>query len=547
MKRVTALALATAIVTSAGMDARAGSPRDLKVPGSSARAGAPRDLKVPGSNARTLSNWSPAFSSWSPGPLGPGDELRAAPDLRADIDAIFNDPAISRAMIAARIDSLKTGETLYSRNADKLVMPASNMKIVTMTIAAEKLGWNFTYETKLEAVGTITDGVLNGDLIVTGGGDPTIVTNDGGPAPLMAEWAAAVKAAGIKRVNGRIIGDDSYFDDDTLGMGWSWDDTVFGYSAPIGGLSYNENQVVARVTAGDTAGAPAKVELSPAQGHGLRVVNRVTTQARPASAAADARLRGSVSFDRLFGQPTLVVTGTMPVGAVPVVQTVAIDNPTLFFVEALRAGLEEHGIMVRDGVADLDDLPAGAAGTRRPIAKRVSPPLSVIGPYFMKESQNYIAETLFKTLGRVLKGDGSAAAGRAAVKETLTAWGIPDDGLVMRDGSGLSRYDYVTSDLLVALLTRMWKNDTLRGPFAASLPVAAHDGTLSGRMKNTWLDGHVQAKTGTISNVRSLSGYLETKSGERIVFSIIGNHFTVPSSAIDALAERALMWVADHR
>ena len=289
------------------------------------------------------------------------------------------------------------------------------------------------------------------------------------------------------------------------------------------------------------------MELSPAQGHGLRVVNRVTTQAHPASAAADARLRGSVSFDRLFGQPTLVVTGTMPVGAVPVVQTVAIDNPTLFFVEALRAGLEEHGIMVRDGVADLDDLPAAPAGTRRPIAKRVSPPLSVIGPYFMKESQNYIAETLFKTLGRVLKGDGSAAAGRAAVKETLTAWGIPDDGLVMRDGSGLSRYDYVTSDLLVALLTRMWKNDTLRGPFAASLPVAAHDGTLSGRMKNTWLDGHVQAKTGTISNVRSLSGYLETKSGERIVFSIIGNHFTVPSSAIDALAERALMWVADHR
>ena len=141
----------------------------------------------------------------------------------------------------------------------------------------------------------------------------------------------------------------------------------------------------------------------------------------------------------------------------------------------------------------------------------------------------------------------SAAAGRAVVKETLATWGVPDDAIVMRDGSGLSRYNYVTTGAIVTMLTRMWKNDALRGPFAAALPVAAHDGTLSSRMKNTWLDSHVQAKTGTISNVRSLSGYLETKSGERVVFSIIGNHFTVPSAQIDALAEKALALVAERR
>jgi len=479
--------------------------------------------------------------------IPPGLKAQGSTNLSTDLDAIFADPAVSRGLISARIDSLRTGETIYAKNADKLVMPASNMKIVTMTVAAEKLGWNFTYETRLEATGTITDGILNGDLVVVGGGDPTILTNDGGPAPLFAEWAAALRKAGIKRVNGRIIGDDSYFDDETLGMGWSWDDMVFGYSAPISGLSYNENQVVARITPGAKPGDPAKVELSPAAGHGLALTSQVVTQARPADAAPDARLRAAVSFDRLFGQNTLVVRGTIPVGIAPAVQTVSVNNPTLFFVESLRLGLLDSGIIVRDGAFDLDDITTPIAGTRSVIAERTSPPLSLIGPYFMKESQNFIAETLFKTLGKVVKGEGTAEAAHAVVTETLTSWGIPADSIVMRDGSGLSRYNYVTTNSIVTMLTHMWKNDALRGPFAAALPVAAHDGTLSSRMKNTWLDSHVQAKTGTISNVRSLSGYLETKSGERIVFSIIGNHFTVPSSQIDAIAEKALALVSERR
>ena len=467
-------------------------------------------------------------------------------NLTTDLDTIFSDPAVSRALISARIDSLRTGETIYARNADKLVMPASNMKILTMTVAAEKLGWNFTYETRLEATGTVKDGVLTGDLIVVGGGDPTILTNDAGPAPLMAEWAAALRQAGIKRVNGRIIGDDTFFDSDTLGMGWSWDDLVFGYGAPIGGLSYNENQIVVRVSAGAKAGDPAKIELLPTEGHGLIVDAHVITQAAPADAGT-TRPRASVSYYRLFGQNTLTVRGTIPIGANPSVQTVAVNNPTEFFVESLRLGLLADGIIVRDGAYDLDTLREKPAGARTLIAKRTSPPLSEIGPYFMKASQNYIAETLFKTLGKVVKGEGSAVAGRAVVRDTITGWGVPADAFVMEDGSGLSRYNYVTTNTIVTLLTRMWKNDALRGPFAAALPVAAHDGTLSNRMKNTWLDGHVQAKTGTIANVRSLSGYLETKSGERVVFSIIGNHFTVPSSQIDAIAEKALALVAERR
>jgi PBP4 family serine-type D-alanyl-D-alanine carboxypeptidase len=422
------------------------------------------------------------------------------------------------------------------------------MKILTMATAAEKLGWDFTYTTHLDAIGTISNGVLRGDLVVTGGGDPTIISNDGGPAPVFGEWAAALRKAGITRVDGRILGDDSFFDADPIGMGWSWDDLVFGYSTGITALSYNENQVAASVTPGASAGTAATVSLSPSHSHGLNVISRVTTSARPADAPAnDPRLRASISWDRTPGSTDLVVSGTIPVGANPVSQDVAVARPTLFFVTALRDALIADGIAVYGDAVEARTVIEPTMGVRTPIATRTSPPLSVIGAYFMKVSQNFVAETLFKTLGAVVKGQGSASAGRSVVLETLQSWGVPADAIVMRDGSGLSRYNYVTTGAIATVLTRMWTNDALRGPFAATLPVAAHDGTLSNRMKDTWLDAHVQAKTGTISNVRSLSGYLETKSGERVVFSIIGNHFTVPSSQIDAIAEKALALVAERR
>jgi D-alanyl-D-alanine carboxypeptidase/D-alanyl-D-alanine-endopeptidase (penicillin-binding protein 4) len=478
---------------------------------------------------------------------GPQPVGQASP-LVTDLDAIFSDPILARGLIAARVDSLRTGETIYARNADKLVMPASNMKIVTMTVAAEKLGWDFVYTTHLDAIGPITNGVLRGDLVVTGGGDPTIVSHDDGPAPLFAEWAAAVRKAGITRVDGRVLGDDSFFDRDEIGMGWSWDDLVFGYSAGISGLSYNENQVSVRVAPAAAVGAAAVITLRPARSHGLNVINRVTTAARPADAPAnDPRLRASISYDRAPGSSDLIVSGTIPLGANPVSQDVAVPNPTQFFVTSLRDALIDEGIAVYGDAGESRTAIEPTMGARTNIATRTSPPLSVIGGYFMKVSQNFVAETLLKTIGAVVKGQGSTAAGRSVVQETLRSWGVPDDAIVMRDGSGLSRYNYVTTGAIVTMLTHMWKADALRGPFAAVLPVAAHDGTLSNRMKNSWLDSHVQAKTGTIANTRSLSGYLEAKSGERVVFSIIANHFTAPSAQIDAIAEKALALIAERR
>ena len=463
----------------------------------------------------------------------------AASPLTRDLDAIFDAPVLARALVGVRIESLRTGRVIYTRNANKLVVPASNMKLFTMAVAAEKLGWNHRFETRLEAAGPIEDGVLEGDLIVTGTGDPSITSPDGGTPALFSEWAEALKKAGIRRVNGRLIGDDNAFDDEGWGAGWAWDYLNAGYAAPSGALSYNENVVSVRITPGAKEGDAARVVLLPA-GATLEVVNGVRTAASETNA--------TVTLDRLPGSTRLIVSGRVPVGSNPTSRTTTIDNPTRFFVGGLRAALLERGIHVSQGACDIDDLSdAPAASGRQLIAARLSLPLSSLGGHFMKVSQNFYGEMFMKAIAHAAGRPGSASAARQIVRETLAAWGIPPDAYVMNDGSGLSRYDYVSADAVVTLLKHVWTDERLRGPFLAALPVGGHDGTLSNRMKNSALNRRVQAKTGTIANMRALSGFLDLDNGDKLVFSIIANHYTGATSDVDAVAEKVLEHILSTR
>ena len=165
---------------------------------------------------------------------------------------------MTRALVGIRIESLGSGRVLYARDAQKLVVPASNMKILTMAVAADRLGWDHRFVTTLEAAGPVAAGVLKGDLVVTGSGDPSVVAQDLRHAAVFGEWATALAAAGIRRVEGRLIGDDDAFDDEGIGAGWAWDYLTANYAAPSGALSYNENVVTARITPGDVTGAPAQ-------------------------------------------------------------------------------------------------------------------------------------------------------------------------------------------------------------------------------------------------------------------------------------------------
>ncbi len=382
-------------------------------------------------------------------------------------------------------------------------------------------------------MGPIADGVLTGDLVVVGGGDPSITSPDLGHPALFLEWAAALRDAGIHRVSGRLVGDDRAFDDRGLGAGWAWDYLAAGYAAPSGALSYNENVATIRITPGRADGDPAAVAAAP-PGAEFAVENHARTG--PAGSGA------SIALERLPGSSRLVVTGLVPAGSSPVARVTTIENPTRYFVEALRLALAERGVTVDAGAWDIDDLKHPLAqGQRRVVARRESAPLSSLGAQMLKVSQNFYGEMLLKSIGRTNSTPGSAAAGREIVRDTLAGWGINADSYVMNDGSGLSRYDYVTSDAVVSLLTHVWRDERLRGPFVAALPVGAHDGTLENRMKNSALDRRVQAKTGTITNMRALSGYLETNSGEKLVFSIIANHFTAAASEVDDVVEKVLL------
>lgn len=458
--------------------------------------------------------------------------------LQFDLDRIFGDPILARALVGVRVEALADDRVLYARDDHKLVMPASNMKVLTLAVAAARLGWDFSFETSLEAAGTIADGVLHGDLIVVGGGDPSIAAVGGQPPALFGDWARRLVDAGIRRVDGRLIGDDNAFDDAGIGPGWAWDYLEAGYAAPSGALSYNENAVSVRLTPGARPGDAVQIDIAP-PGHGLQIVNLAMTGA--AGSPAD------LSLTRTVGQTRLTIRGIVPAGGEPLVRSASVDNPTRFFVDGLRRELIGRGIAVTGDAWDIDDLSeAPAAGPKRAIARHRSPSLVTLAGYFMKVSQNFYAETLVKAIGRAAGGGGTMEAGRRVMRETLAAWGVPADAAVIVDGSGLSRYNYVTAGTMVAVLKRLWNDENMRGPFTASLPVAGHDGTLETRMRGSWLDAHVQAKTGTISNVRALSGYLETRTGRRLVFSIIVNHHTAPTSHIDAIVERALDRLADE-
>jgi D-alanyl-D-alanine carboxypeptidase/D-alanyl-D-alanine-endopeptidase (penicillin-binding protein 4) len=465
--------------------------------------------------------------------------------VQRDLDRLFDDPMLARAVVAARIESLgprgstsTSTRTVYARNADRLVVPASNMKLLTIAAAADALGWEYRYQTRLDIAGTIADGTLTGDVIVVGAGDPSIGSADSGHAALFLEWADALRRAGIQRVNGRLIGDDDAFEEQGLGGGWAWDNLASGYSAPVGGLNFNENAVAARITPGTSAGAPADVDFGP-PGHDLDLLSEVTTGV-PGSEV-------DLQFARTPGTRSLTLRGSVPASGPRVTRTAAVDHPTQFFVESLKLALASRGITVSGGAWDIDAVATRlTASGRRTIAVHGSAPLSVLAGYAMKVSQNMYAEAFLKTLGRTADTPGTAQAGLAAIRSRLSSWGVPLDGLVLYDGSGLSRYNYLTSSALVAVLTHVWRDERLRGPFVAELPVAGRDGTLDLRMRGTVLAGNVQAKTGTLSNVRALSGYLQRADGEKLVFSIIVNHFTAPSAQIDAIVERALERLLVH-
>lgn len=449
------------------------------------------------------------------------------PGLAATLDALFAARPSGPVLWGVEVRSLDRNERLYARNQDVLLTPASTMKILTLATAAERLGWDDRFETTLSSAAAIREGTLGGDLVVRGTGDPTI--NAPGTEDLFAAWADELRARGVRRIAGRIIGDDDGPDgagaaqDAGFGAGWAWDDLALGFAAPAGALQHHENVVHVVVAPSDSAGSPGRVRIrTPSSG--LTLVNDVVTAA--------AGSRAAIRLLRPARRDALVVAGQIPLGHDPVVRIAAVGNPTRFFVQALRDALEQHGIAVAGEAIDIDRLDAEEkASVRRglqPLVRHRSEPLSAIARRMMKSSQNLYAESMLHRLGA---GDRDGGSGRAAGL-VLAEWGIGAERAIVADGSGLSRYNYLAASALVDVLARMHRDPRHRERFRATLPVAGRDGTLRRRLVGTPAEGTVRAKTGSMTRVRGLAGFAESAGGEMLAFAILANNFSAPAGQV---------------
>lgn len=443
--------------------------------------------------------------------------------LRGELEYIFSDPAFTSAHWGVAVQSLKTGEYFYLRNEHKAFMPASNMKLFSTAAALLALGAEYRYVTRLQAHGLISaQGVLDGDLIIRGCGDPSLSGRweKDKITVVFERWADSLKTRGIKEITGKVIGDDRYFNDELLGLGWEWDDLTDYYAAQISALTFNDNCIDVITSPGDSLDGPARIRLEPDTKY-VQLINRIKTAERTRP-----------SFWRHLGTNQIQCDGTVSWLSKGRRDRITVENPSKYAAFVLREILLQRGIVIRDEAYDVDDLPGYLPVEYKTtqLASHTSPPLSEIVRETNKESDNLFAELLLRTVGRETGNEGSAKGGEAAAKKLFEPAGIAPDQFYAADGSGLSRRDLVSPICVIRLLRYMRQQET--GPvYVASLPVAGVDGTLKGRMRGTAAKGNVKAKTGSIGRVRALSGYVTTRDGEELVFSMLANNYGVPTAS----------------
>jgi len=449
--------------------------------------------------------------------------------------AVTNMPGVQRATWGIAVQSLARNERLFDLNAQTLMVPASVAKLVSVATAADAVGWNYQFTTTLRSSGSIEGGVLHGDLLVVGGGDPTIGGRGGDD---FSTWVEALMSAGIHRIDGRIVGIDDLFEEPRPGFAWSWDDLGYSTGAVFGALNLAENRLSVTVTPGAVAGAPTSLVYN-VEALDLPITNRSMTA--PAGSAP------LVWPEMRPGEDVLTIAGSVPVGGMPATLLVSAGNPTMWFARMLRRRLIASGIDVTGPAADGDDISIPPADTAVILYTYRSHPLAEIVRPLLKESINLYGEAVqrLNASGPLPHTNDQALDG---MKQRLLSWGISADGFQIVDGSGLSRRDVVSPEMLLIVLIKMY-DPASTSPWMLALPVAGIDGTLSARMKGTPGENHVRAKTGTMSNVRSLAGYVTTRDGEPLAFSSIVNNFegtgAEANAALDAIAVRLASFSRD--
>jgi D-alanyl-D-alanine carboxypeptidase/D-alanyl-D-alanine-endopeptidase (penicillin-binding protein 4) len=496
---------------------------------------------------------------------------RKGPPLAILVNRLLAEPDIANSHWGISVTTLE-GKQVFALNDGQLFEPASNAKMFTTATAAALLPLSLTYTTNVVAEGAIDSaGALHGDIAILGVGDPNIsgralpysakTERPNPPLAALEAMADQVAASGVKQIDGDVIGDDTWFPAERYGSGWSWDDLVWLYGAPISALTVNDNAVFLNADPGTQAGDKVTPQWDPAVPY-YTLENSLTTAARGTEA--------KYGIDRAPGSHDVRVYGAIAIGGAGLHEGLALEDPADFAARAFLGMLRQRGIAVtgtakprhRDSVdaeslrkeqeepltltpVTLQTVTTAPAG-KRVLASHVSPPLMEDITVTLKVSQNLHAEITLRTLGKLLARDGSLGQGTRVVRQFLISIGIRPQDFFFFDGSGLSNADLITPRAATTLLAY-----ASRQPWGASwrsaLPVAGVDGTLSNRFTNSPVKGKLDAKTGTLGEVRGLSGYMTTASGRTLALSILVNDHQPDSKAegkaMDQLVE--MIWNAE--
>jgi serine-type D-Ala-D-Ala carboxypeptidase/endopeptidase (penicillin-binding protein 4) len=455
----------------------------------------------------------------------------AAPStrLQSDLERMIDSPGWAGDRWSVLVVSLDKGDTLFNHGGDESLAPASNLKLFTTAAALYYLGPDFRYNTFLLTDGTIANGVLTGDVVVYGTGDPSFTSRFGRRDGVWHAFADTLAALGVREIRGNIIGDASYFAGPGSGTGWQESYINASYAAPSSALSYAENIATLQIKPGAVGERPQVTLIDGSDG--VVVVNQATTVARG---------RSWINATRTSYDGPILVRGQISRANTSVLRTIPVSDPARYAAAVFRQILIDSGINVAgsvESVTSAEDSPvtgrvvfAPALDKGNPVrvlAIHQSPPLIDILEVINKKSHNLMAEQALRTVGRVAGGEGSVAGGFKAVQTLLEKeTGSVPEGFNMDDGSGLSVLDRTSARTIVHLLSFMSKSP-MWDAYWSTLPEAGVPGGLR-RMGGTRAQGNLKAKTGTINNVSSLSGYVRSANGERLAFSIISNN--VPST-----------------
>jgi D-alanyl-D-alanine carboxypeptidase/D-alanyl-D-alanine-endopeptidase (penicillin-binding protein 4) len=428
-------------------------------------------------------------------------------NLKKSIDGLLADSIFIPTHVGIEVVSLDSREVLYERNSRALFHPASNLKLLTAATALHALGKDYKFKTILCTDSIIENGTLLGNLCIKGFGNPDFSYKD-------LKWMVEqLKAMGMRRVKGDLIGDVSFFDSLFWGKGWMWDDEPSSSEAFITPLSVNDNSVKVYLKPGQRVGDPVQVRLDPETGY-VQLENNGLT-------GSDTVIN-TIEVTRRFRERlnTIVVNGTLPRNSPEHEFALSVWQPELYTLSLFREDLERQGITL-EGNSHLGTLKDGS----KQLVSHEWPIDSVVIK-MMKTSDNLSAENTLKVIAAEKRGQpGTATNGISIVNEFLSSLGIDTTAYLMVDGSGVSHYNLIDAQTIVDLLSKMQTQEELIGLFRTSLPIAGVDGTLEKRMRGTSAEGRVRAKTGTLQDASSLSGYVQTEGGSGLAFSILMQDF----------------------